>query len=544
VHLAYQDHEQVLIAKTSLVTRPVRIELAAIGIIQFLSPTVAKVIGYRTAKLHRDAKYLKSLSGTHVAIPFGTPIDTANGCTLRLDSDGSLYHASWYEDTARVLLREYSRMATLDCLCRQPRYYVHDPLTELLSSSLLGTSKEQEDLLASYFLHCVLDVRVALADEADRPYIDARTIASSRNNAFNLYHQTVRVPCSSFEDPLKIVRDLILTDRMVVTINFGQKRMDLLQKTDEVLAGLPAHHAQSAEGTIKRLNSLLPGRLVSAALHGMHMATAQVEQESPIVIAFLLLDAGLCATGWLSEAYPDAEQIVVWFTEEKVFGTANQNSVPSLLRQLREHLKPGADLNFLPATTFEVAVQAFMADENETTWRALRGLLVQQYHKSIDEADPIVSDDNDTSIESSGVKDIPLTAKKKHRSGGRHRKSGKQKSTKPGPTDIELLTTMHTLYSKDDQIRASFNFLAFRHQVMPVLLSCAETLMKKNIRLSDDMQGLPNEILRFVEAFFGIRPLMPALWDEIARELAHAIRADGREQLDAAEAHCGFSLRG
>jgi hypothetical protein len=133
VHLAYQDHEQVLIAKTSLVTRPVRIELAAIGIIQFLSPTVAKVIGYRTAKLHRDAKYLESLSGTHVAIPFGTPIDTANGCTLRLDSDGSLYHASWYEDTARVLLREYSRMATLDCLCRQPRYYVHDPLTELLS---------------------------------------------------------------------------------------------------------------------------------------------------------------------------------------------------------------------------------------------------------------------------------------------------------------------------------------------------------------------------------------------------------------------------
>jgi hypothetical protein len=188
-----------------------------------------------------------------------------------------------------------------------------------------------------------------------------------------------------------------------------------------------------------------------------------------------------------------------------------------------------------------------VGNENAKAWRALRGMLFKNYHNAPNASNEETPMGDDASALFDSLKRMQLDAENKRQAHDFGQKEGKkEKYGKPPLTDVDILRSMQTLYPKDSQVCACLNFLAFRNRITPILIHCAERLLKTGITLTEEMLGKPDELLRFVEVIFHIKEVMPDVWSELARDIAELIKRViykyGRKELDAADKICGFVL--
>jgi len=541
IHFAFQGHEGDARKETELMTRTKQQALAKVGLDFFLSPTVAKLLQYRLLKSEQDANFLVRLAQIDDPIPYGDALNTENNQVLVANKDGALYDACWYEDTMRVLLREFSRMASLDKLVGQPRFPIHDALTGILSQSLLGLSKKHEDLSATCLFHIVLDIQKRLAANGDRMHNEAQKVAQRVDTAFNEYYQCVEEPSHFLKSPVEIARKLILVDPMTMTPKFGPKRLRAFRNADPVLGSAGAHLAQSPPNALKRYNPALSGHLAFAALDGFRKGTAHIDEMAPNTVAFLFLYIGLKVNDCLSKDYPDAEQVIDWFGEQSVFGTNGRpRSTFDIINRLRALINRSVRWDLHPEAEIETLFHPFLADNSKENYDNLQAYLTTQYRASPITKAADASETKTGQNFSESQSKIPRPTKVKLKLPQKSEAS----SSKPTPRPIDLLATMQSLYTRDIQLRASFNFLAFRTRVTPILEHCARLLLENNFGIPDKHSGEPDELLRFIDLFWAVQKKVPRQWaivkDDVVEMIEDVVANKGRMEVDAAEQMCGW----
>lgn len=291
--------------------------------------------------------------------------------------------------------------------------------------------------------------------------------------------------------PIDIARKQILADPMVITPKFGQKRLRALSNADQVLGNTEAHLFKSEPNALKRYNPALSGHLAFAAIDGFRKGTAQIDEIAPNILAFVFLYVGLKMNNCLSRDYPDAEQVIAWFGEQSVCGpNGRPQTMFDLLSHLRIVIRRQVRWDFQPEAAIETLFRPFLADSSKEHWDNLCAHLIEQYRvSSIAKNRDATETGNDlqTSESESAVTRIPLASKVKSKPSKKI--SPKSSNSTARPTD--LLLTMQSLYTRDMQLRASFNFLAFRTRVTRILELCAELLIQNGICIADKYMGEP-----------------------------------------------------
>ncbi|KAF1850145.1 uncharacterized protein K460DRAFT_11289 [Cucurbitaria berberidis CBS 394.84] len=600
IHLAFEEHYRVIHAEANGFGRNEFEILARIGVDQFFAPTCAKVVEYRHAKLlvreTRDLNplppLLEQLEYNNSITDFGIPLTVQNAEVLEADKDTALYTAAWYERTGHTILREYSRMATLDFLIGKPRLPIRDRLTELLSSSLLDPKidpnatedekntvkqknedeQKENDLLIGVLLHISADLQANLGEDARRPLQDAQQIASL-------------VPASFDGYDVATAQQLVQSDPMVIIKNFGKKILKSLQRRDPALGSIEAHMKTPPVEALKLYNPALSGRLAFTMIDGQLASAIRVEKDSPNSLAFLWLYIGLKVTGWLSLDYADAELMISWYVEQGLFGPDGRpKSVEEIIDCINRLHTTESEAPSFPKSDVENLVSDFVLEDTSESWEKLQNSLIALAQSSKigkkDDGEEALSGEMDIEAEdtydggqtqahaSSSTANEPTPAKQPtinpgkkvqktiQKRKGKGRNKGKAKAIERKleserieqekqnrPRDTALLAALRTKLLAQGQARMYFNLALFRNRITPVLQRTADLCQEHDYALRDRRSGNSTDARHSVYVFLRLLMAKSHIGDVIARELVRMleqiIETDGRTEWDFAERLCG-----